>query len=396
MSPPEPIDGDELVWEDDRGCLPDGSPYTGALLTQVGDLLIEHSLRNGLDDGVCRWWRAGVLVRERNYRNNSLHGWSREWSPEGILISERLHAIGFFLINREYDKLGRLTRNEHIAESLETASRFCRRWRLYGLDKSEDNDPEVSAIVAQCKSLIPNDPEPDCRDDCETNSRIGSDRGTIFVVGGINDVLFVTNGWRYGLTRAGLPHAVVPFRWQQGFVATLTFADLWRTAHHRASAADLAARIRAARADGPVHVVAHSAGTAITAYALEQLPPNEPATSAVLVGSALSPGYDLSAAVRGCAFGVMAVESWQDAFFLGLGTSLLGTADRVWTPAAGLVGFRPPADPAAAARFHRVRWHPRFVRDGWLGGHLSVASPRFAARTLADWVRRAEAITPAR
>lgn len=225
---------------------------------------------------------------------------------------------------------------------------------------------------------------------------VEADRGTIFVVGGINDVLFVTNGWRYGLKRAGLPHAVVPFRWQQGFVATLTFADLWRTAHHRASAADLAGRIRATRAVGPVHVVAHSAGTAIAAYALEQLPPDEPATSAVLVGSALSPGYDLSAAIRGCAFGVMAVESWQDAFFLGLGTSLLGTADRVWTPAAGMVGFRPPGDPAAAARFHRVRWHPRFVRDGWLGGHLSVASPRFAARALADWVRRAEALTPAR
>lgn len=219
--------------------------------------------------------------------------------------------------------------------------------------------------------------------------------GTIFVVAGINDILFVTNGWRVGLRRSGLPHQVHAFRWQQGFRATLTFADLWRTSHHRRMAEELAGKLRTAREAGPVHVVSHSAGTAITSYALELLGEDEPITSAVLVGSALSPGYDLSRAIRRCEFGVLSVESWLDNFFLGVGTAVLGTADRVWSPAAGMVGFRFPVEPPMSGKFHRLRWNPRHSLEGWLGGHLSVASPRFAARTLANWIRRAEAPVPA-
>ena len=53
--------------------------------------------------------------------------------------------------------------------------------------------------------------------------------GTIFLVGGINDVWLVGVGWDRGLQAAGLPHRIAYFRWQQGFRAVLTFADLWRT-----------------------------------------------------------------------------------------------------------------------------------------------------------------------
>src|SRR5262245_19758673 len=110
--------------------------------------------------------------------------------------------------------------------------------------------------------------------------------GTIFTVGGINDVWLVCAGWCYGLPSAGLPHRVTYFRWQQGLRATLTFADLWRTAYHRASADRLAGLIRdfvRARPGEPVHVMAHSAGTAIAAYALESLGLDESITSAVFV-----------------------------------------------------------------------------------------------------------------
>ncbi len=219
-------------------------------------------------------------------------------------------------------------------------------------------------------------------------------RGTIFLLGGINDVWVVGRAWRRWLPTAGLPHRLELVRWQQGLWAALTFADLWRTEHHRHVAASLAARIRAVQAAYPgehVHVLAHSAGTAITAYALEQLAPAEAITSAAFVGSGLSPGYDLSAALRRTRFGILSVESRLDAFFLGIGTRLLGTVDRQRSVAAGMVGFRPPSDPAVADKLVRVRWTPRFVRQGWLGGHISIASPWFVRGTLAAWVRQAEA-----
>jgi hypothetical protein len=219
-------------------------------------------------------------------------------------------------------------------------------------------------------------------------------RGTIFLLGGINDVWVVGRAWRRWLPAAGLPHRIELIRWQQGFRAALTFADLWRTDHHRRVAADLAARIRQSQSTHPgepVHVLAHSAGTAIAAYALEQLSPAEAITSAALVGSGLSPDYDLSAALHRTTAGILTVESRLDAFFLGVGTRLLGTADRRWSFAAGMVGFRTPSDAAAAEKLHRTQWSPRYLRQGWLGGHISIASPWFVRGTLAAWVCQAEA-----
>lgn len=217
--------------------------------------------------------------------------------------------------------------------------------------------------------------------------------GTIFLLGGINDVWVVGRAWRRGLAAAGLPHVVEVIRWQQGFRAMLTLADLWRTEHHHRVAARLAERIRAVRAeqpDQPIHLFAHSAGTAIAAYALERLDPAESITGAAFVGSGLSPGYDLSPALHRTRAGILSVESRLDVFFLGAGTSIFGSADRQWGPAAGMVGFRPPPDPVAAKKLHRLRWSPRHVRQGWLGGHLSIASPGFVRGTLAAWVRQAE------
>ncbi|MGL6094516.1 MAG: alpha/beta hydrolase, partial [Fimbriiglobus sp.] len=152
--------------------------------------------------------------------------------------------------------------------------------------------------------------------------------GKIFLLGGINDVFVMTRSWRRGLAAAGLPHAIIPFAWQQGFRAMLTFADLWRTDHHRREAGRLAGLIREANATdgGPVHVIAHSAGTALTCYALEQLEPPDAVTSAVLVGSGLSPGYDLSPAIHVCRAGMLTIDSPLDVFMLGAGTCMLGTA----------------------------------------------------------------------
>lgn len=215
--------------------------------------------------------------------------------------------------------------------------------------------------------------------------------GTVFLVGGINDVGLVTGGWKRGLRAAGLPHELAHFRWQQGPAAVLTFADLWRTAHHRRKAAELADAIRSARGSGPVHVLAHSAGTAVTAYALESLRDDESITSAAFVGSGLSPRHDLTPTLARCRAGVLSVESRLDLFYLGVGTLLLGTCDRRWRPAAGLVGFRPPSDSRRYEKLHAFRWSPGSVKRGWLGGHLSVAAPRFARTVLAEWVRQAEA-----
>ena len=218
--------------------------------------------------------------------------------------------------------------------------------------------------------------------------------GTLFLVSGVNDTGLISAGWSRGLRSAGLRYGIETFAWQQRrWWSYLTYADLWRVGYHRRKATELAERIRAARADGPVHVLAHSAGTAIAAYALAQLGPTESVRSAVFVASGLSSRFDLRPSLDRCEAGILSVECATDVFTLGLGTSLLGTCDRRWRPAAGLVGFRVPADRPAYAKLHTLRWSFRHCRTGWIGGHLFSAVPGFARTVLANWVRRAEAAT---
>jgi hypothetical protein len=69
----------------------------------------------------------------------------------------------------------------------------------------------------------------------------------------------------------------------------------------------------------------------------------------------------------------------------------LGTADRCWSRSAGMVGFLTPSDPEPAKKLRHLRWSPKFLQQGWIGGHSSVASPRFVWRTLVPWIHEAEA-----
>ena len=210
----------------------------------------------------------------------------------------------------------------------------------------------------------------------------------IFLVGGLNDIRGITGGWERGFRDAGLPHERAVVKWQQGGWSYLTQSDLWKTTLHAEAGERLAQSIRAHRAahgKTPIHIVAHSAGTAVTACALKCLAPAEAIASAIFVGSALSPGYDLLPIFERCEFGLLAVESRLDCFHLGLGTTLLGTADRVFAPAAGMVGFR-----TRHPKLHALKWQPRFVRQGWLGEHLTQGHPAFARETLAAWIRYAE------
>ena len=87
----------------------------------------------------------------------------------------------------------------------------------------------------------------------------------------------------------------------------------------------------------------------------------------VLLAPALSPGYDLTAALRAVRREIVVFWSPLDLIVLGAGTRLFGTIDRVKTIGAGLVGFRVPAvnaaDPARSREYgklRQVRWHPRW------------------------------------
>ncbi len=192
---------------------------------------------------------------------------------------------------------------------------------------------------------------------------------------------------------AGLPYVTWIVRWSHG--PGRWFADLTRAADCHARARDVAETVRLyrrQRPDAPVFLVGKSGGCAVMVKALELLETPE-VERAVLLSPALSPGYDLTRALGSVRSDVVVFRSPLDVFFLGLGTTVFGTSDRVWGWGAGMVGFRTPKptdDPARIAAYRKLRqrsWTPGMVWSGHLGGHLGPDTPGFLARYVVPLLR---------
>src|SRR6185312_5123046 len=123
-------------------------------------------------------------------------------------------------------------------------------------------------------------------------------RGLVLVLGGVGGLDWCGFNMRRAARAARLPCAVESFRWGHGFGRW--YADLTNVAHGGRQAervADVIRRFRAEHAGEPVFVVGKSGGAGIVAWALERLGP-EAVERAVLLSPALSPRYDLTAALR--------------------------------------------------------------------------------------------------
>ena len=172
-------------------------------------------------------------------------------------------------------------------------------------------------------------------------------------------------------------------------------ADLSDVANQRLGSravADAVLAWRAARPDRPAFVVGKSGGTGIAVGALELLPEGS-VEAAFLLASALSPGYDLTRALRAVRREVVAFWSPLDVAILGVGTLVFGTIDRVHSVGAGLVGFRPPEGLDAegrrlyAAKLRQVRWAWGMAASGHFGGHIGTDNPAFLRRYVVPLLR---------
>jgi len=217
--------------------------------------------------------------------------------------------------------------------------------------------------------------------------------GLVLVADGIGGFDLCGRALARVVREAGLAYTTWIVRWGHG--VGRWYADLTNAADCAARAGDVAETIRLfreRRPDVPIFLVGKSGGCAVMVQALERL--EGPAVErAVLLAPALSPGYDLTRALGRVRSEVVVFWSPLDLFFLGLGTGVFGTSDRVRGRGAGLVGFRPPAADAPPGRveayrkLRQVRWSPGMSATGYLGGHLGPDSPRFLARYVVPLLR---------
>ncbi len=229
--------------------------------------------------------------------------------------------------------------------------------------------------------------------DLRTPDRL--ERGLVLVLPGIEGESCINHSIARGLADGGVSYAIEIHDWTTGVIFLFLYhLRGWR--RNVKQAERLARRIveyQAAYPGRPVHVVGHSGGGAMAVLILERLPVNAVVTSAVLLQPAISPGYDLSTALARTERGIWNFRSVIDVFFEGLATSIGGTTDGRHSPAAGMIGFRPPANLTGpgkelyATRLVDVPFRPAMIADFHFGGHFGPTNRVFVAEQIAPLLK---------
>ncbi len=208
------------------------------------------------------------------------------------------------------------------------------------------------------------------------------ERGLVLVLGGMEGPSRYAQNVVTGLLAGGYPGAIEVFDWNAGPPIVCCYRNLADQRHHHHQARRLAERIRrheAAFPGSPVSLIAHSSGCWIVWKALELIRDNKSVDRAVLLAPSISPAQHPGTPAAACRRGLWSIGSPGDYFFLGLGTTLFGTSDRAWTPAAGWIGWHH----FDVRGFEELRWHPAWVRYGYWGNHTTCTAVRFVQCVLA-------------
>ncbi|MGE0479589.1 MAG: esterase/lipase family protein [Phycisphaerae bacterium] len=223
----------------------------------------------------------------------------------------------------------------------------------------------------------------------------GDHRGRTYYLGGAGPLGHVgTIDVPEGLRRAGYRGAIIVFGWQSWVPSTLR--DQIDISRNESQAQRLADDIRAylvAHPDQRVNIIALSAGTGITTWALERLPEEYAVETVIFLGSSLSRNYDLTRALLRVNHRLYNFYSPSDPI-LRYGVPIAGTVDREFQgpSAAGMFGFVRPdtGDPDTRwvyeQKLRNMAWRRDYKRHGWSGLHTDTTSMRFIQRVVAPLI----------
>jgi len=184
-----------------------------------------------------------------------------------------------------------------------------------------------------------------------------------------------------GLRRAGFKGNFMFWAWDSTWRAMLVLPTIAAPKFLDRQARRLAdgiLELRQTRPDRPIHLIGYSCGGFIAVRALELLTDGVQVDSLVLLAGAFSPWRDLNPAAARVRGPVLVSSSMID-MVVGLGTLLVGTADRAHTPSIGSLGYRGPTCDKVAS----LRWRPTWIRWGHWGSHFSAPAERFISARIA-------------
>lgn len=103
------FDEDDISVGDDLRMEYKGEPFTGELVTSLGDQLLSQAFYvDGIKHGHDRkWWATGQLRYEGETRNGWAYGVFREWHRNGVSATEKhFDEMGDLDTVREWDEDG--------------------------------------------------------------------------------------------------------------------------------------------------------------------------------------------------------------------------------------------------------------------------------------------------
>lgn len=208
---------------------------------------------------------------------------------------------------------------------------------------------------------------------------------------GIGGYLFVDRSLMAGLVAGGVKAQIQAYDWTVHDPGIDALHDYDRNHKEAAYLAGLIARRQARWPDARIVITSHSGGGGIAVWTLEKLPPEVQVDAVFLLAPALSPGYDLSAALRHVRGHMYVFYSKNDFLVLGAGCTLCGTIDGELTNAAGYVGFVQPksADTQQYKKLRQIPYDPAWMSLGNLGDHIGPMARRFVAKIIAPMVIQA-------
>ena len=218
-------------------------------------------------------------------------------------------------------------------------------------------------------------------------------RGLVYVFPGIHGGPWYLGPAYRAYRDAGVDCAIRIDEWESPLCDGL--GHLQNLKVNRSHAAKVASRLVAYRAEypgAPICLVGYSAGGGIALLVTEAVPANLRLQNVVLVQSAVSPTYDLAAALRRIDGQLVNLYSPLDWFVLGLGTRSFGTVDRAHVASCGKDGFdltQAVPDEALRARVVQRRWKPEMIWTGHDGGHGGILLHAWNKKYVAPWLLRA-------
>ena len=218
-------------------------------------------------------------------------------------------------------------------------------------------------------------------------------RGYVYYLDGAGGggVVNWAGGVRQGLLDAGYNGAGEVFKWNTGLgVVPDQEASV---EYKRSKAAECARSIQQyikEHPGAPVTLMGLSAGTAVTVFVLEALPPTCPVENVILLGASVSSDYDLTRALQRVRNRMYVFTSEKDGVLAFL-VPMAGTADRTIAPSAGLRGFQMPSRPSAETRAQyakvaHIHWQSEFAKAGDFGGHTDTVKAPFVQQYIAPLI----------